>query len=116
VAHKTSVSPARLDRLKQLYNEQRQALASYAAAEDAIAAAEQGITAAKLRVKEAHEQVEAAYQVLVGLMGTTVASELVGRRPSKMRTPSVRRNPAGDGDGAAPEATDPNGELAPAVA
>jgi hypothetical protein len=116
VARKTSISPARLDRLKELYNEQRRALVSYAAAEDATDAAERGVAAAKQRLKDAQAQVETAYEILVGLMGASAAAELTGRRASRTRTTATRGNQDGHGDGATLGNEDTNGDVARAVA
>lgn len=85
MARKTAVPSEQLDRLKDLYNQQRGALVALAAADDAVAAAEQTLAAGQQGVKDAHAGVETAYQALVELMGPAAAAGLTGRRANGKR-------------------------------
>jgi outer membrane protein TolC len=86
VARKTTVPGDQLDRLKQVYTDQRDALVTLAAAEEAVAAAKTNLAAAEQAVKDAEGTADAAYQALVDLMGAKVAAQLTGRRPTSRRT------------------------------
>ena len=90
MGRKTAVPADQLDRLKDLYNQQRDALAALAAAEEAVTAAEDTLTSAQLGLKEAQAGAEAAYQALVDLMGAAAAAELTGRRSNRNRATTGR--------------------------
>jgi hypothetical protein len=90
VARKTAVPAEHLDRLKDLYNQQRDALAVLATAEEAVTAAENTLTSAQLGLKEAQAGAETAYQALVDLMGAAAAAELTGRRSNRNRPTTGR--------------------------
>ena len=93
MGRKTAVPADHLDRLKDLYNQQRDALAALAAAEEAVTVAEDALTSAQLGLKEAQAGAEAAYQALVDLMGAAAAADLTGRRSNRNRA-TTGRGPA----------------------
>lgn len=109
VARKTSVPSEHVERLKELYSQQREALMAFAAANDAVCAAEAAIVAAQQALKEARGGADAAYQTLVELMGSATAAKLTGRRRNRARASSAE-SPQQDRD--LPEAT---GAVAPAA-
>ncbi len=86
MARKTTVPGDQLDRLKQVYTDQRDALVTLAAADEAVAAAKTNLAVANKAVKDAEAAADAAYQALVDLMGAKVAAQLTGRRPTSRRT------------------------------
>jgi hypothetical protein len=90
VGRKTALPADQLGRLKDLYNQQRDALAALAAAEEAVTAAEHTLTSAQLGLKEAQAGAETAYQALVDLMGPDAAAELTGRRFNRKRATTAR--------------------------
>ena len=90
MGRKTALPADQLGRLKDLYNQQRDALAALAAAEEAVTAAEHTLTSAQLGLKEAQAGAETAYQALVDLMGADAAAELTGRRSNRKRAATAR--------------------------
>jgi hypothetical protein len=90
VGRKTALPADQLGRLKDLYNQQRDALAALAAAEEAVTAADHTLTSAQLGLKEAQAGAETAYQALVDLMGADAAAELTGRRSNRKRATTAR--------------------------
>lgn len=91
MARKTGVPADQLDRLKQLYNEQRDALVALATADDAVTEAQALAATAEHAVKDAQAEAESAYQALVDLMGAGAAAELTGRRTPTRRGASARK-------------------------
>ena len=90
MGRKTALPADQLDRLKDIYNRQRDALGVLAAAEEAVTAAEYTLTSAQLGLKEAQAGAETAYQALVDLMGADAAAELTGRRYNRKRATTGR--------------------------
>ncbi|MGO9956526.1 MAG: hypothetical protein ACLP50_11170 [Solirubrobacteraceae bacterium] len=102
VARKTTVPGNQLDRLKQLYTQQRDALTTLAAADQAVTGAKTTLAGAEQAVKDAQANADVAYQTLVDLTGANVAAELTGRGTPNRRGASTRKTQAEPGglDGA----------------
>lgn len=90
VARKTSIPSEQIERLKDLYNRQRETLVALAAAHDAVSAAEATLAAAQQGLRDAQSDAERAYQALVDLMGADAAAKLTGRRSNGKRASSTR--------------------------
>jgi hypothetical protein len=90
VARKTTVPGDQLDRLKQLYTDQRDALVTLAAADQAVTGAKTTLASAEQAVKDAQANADAAYQALVELTGANLAAELTGRRAPNRRATTAR--------------------------
>ncbi len=90
MARKTTVPGDQLDRLKQLYAEQRDALLTLAAADEAVTGAKTTLADAEQGVKDAQANADAAYQALVELTGANLAAELTGRRAPNRRATTTR--------------------------
>lgn len=91
MARKTAVPAEQLARLKDLYNQQRDALMELAAAEEAVGVAEETLAVAQQGLKEARGGVDTAYQAVVDLIGTAAAAELTGRRANGKRAATTGR-------------------------
>ena len=87
MARKTAVPSDQLERLRDLYNQERGALVALANAEQIVSGREDELDAARRAVKEAQAGADAAYQELVDLVGAGVAAELTGRSKNGTRRP-----------------------------
>jgi hypothetical protein len=85
MARKTAIPSQQMERLKELYNQERDALVGLATAQGVVSSAEEGLRAAQRALREAQSGVDAAYQALVALTGPSVAAELTGRGRSGSR-------------------------------
>ncbi|MGO9899916.1 MAG: hypothetical protein ACLP0J_09530 [Solirubrobacteraceae bacterium] len=90
MARKTTVPGDQLDRLKQLYTDQRDALVTLTAADEAVTDAKTNLTDAEQAVKDAQANADTAYQALVDLVGANLAAELTGRRAPNRRATTAR--------------------------
>jgi len=90
VARKTSIPSEQIERLKDLYNRQRDTLVALAAAHDVVSAAEATLAAAQQGLRDAQSDAERAYQALVDLMGVDAAAKLTGRRSNGKRASPTR--------------------------
>lgn len=79
MARKTAIPSQQLERLKELYKQERDALVALATAQEVVSSAEGGLSAAQQALREAQSGADAAYQALVALVGASVAAELTGR-------------------------------------
>jgi hypothetical protein len=91
VARKTAVPADQLDRLRNLYNQERGALVALANAEQTVSGREEEFDAARRALKEARAGANAAYQDLVDLVGAGVAAELSRRGKTGNQRPRERR-------------------------
>ena len=96
MARKIAVPAQQLARLKELYNQEREALAALARAQEVASAAEEDLGVAQRALKVAQSGVEAAYQALVALVGASVAAELTGRNRSGSRSRAAKHSNGGD--------------------
>lgn len=85
MARKTAVPSEQLDRLKELYHQEREALIALASAEEVVGCAEQDVAVAQAALKEAQAAVDVVYQALARLVGPALAAELTGRRKTGKR-------------------------------
>jgi hypothetical protein len=113
---KIAVPAEQLDRLKDLYNQERDALVVLAHAEETVTSAEQHLAVAQEALREAQAGADAAYQALVGLVGPGLAAELTGRGKTGKRS----SRPTVPGGGAtersrAPEDGSERGDVPPAA-
>ncbi len=83
---KVAVPAEQLDRLKDLYNQERDALVALAHAEEKVTNAEHDVAVAQRALGDAQAGADAAYQALVGLVGTGLAAELTGRGKTGKRS------------------------------
>ena len=90
MARKTGVPADQLDRLRDLYNQERSALVALANAEQIVSGREDELDVARRALKDAQAGADAAYQHLVELVGASVASELTGRCKVGGRRPRDR--------------------------
>ena len=90
VARKTAVPADQLDRLRDLYNQERNALVALANAEQIVSDREDELDAARRALKEAQAGADVVYQDLVELVGAGVAAELTGRGKTGGRRPRDR--------------------------
>lgn len=98
MARKTAIPSQQLERLKELYNQEREALVALARAQEGVSNAEGAVAAAQQALKEAQSGVDAAYQTLVALVGASVAAELTGRNRSTARRTRPQQPHRGDDD------------------
>lgn len=97
MARRTAIPSQQLERLKELYSQEREALVALAKAQDVVRNAEMDVVSAQRALKEAQSGVDAAYQALVALVGATVAAELTGRsRGAARRARPEQPNRRGD--------------------
>jgi hypothetical protein len=96
MARKIAIPSEQLDRLKVLYDQEREALVALATAQAVANNAEDGLDAARRVLKEAQSGVEVAYQALVALVGAGVAAELTGRSAGGSRRGGEKRADGGD--------------------
>lgn len=87
MARKTAIPAEQLDRLKDLYGQERKALVALASAEESVDRSEQDVAVAQEALKNAQAGVDSAYQALVGLVGSGVAAALTGREHTARRSP-----------------------------
>lgn len=78
-------------RLKQLYADQRAALAALADADNAVTTAQTNLANAQQAVQDAQANATAAYHALVNLIGAAAAETLTGRRPPTTRHTTPRK-------------------------
>lgn len=90
MARKTAVPADQLDRLRDLYNQERSALVALANAEQIVNDREDELDAARRALKDAQAGADVVYQDLVELVGSSVAAELTGRGKTGGRRPRDR--------------------------
>lgn len=97
MARKSAIPSQQLERLKELYNQEREALLALARAQEGVSSAEEDVAAAQETLKEAQSGVDAAYHALVALVGASVAAELTGRNPGAARRTRAQHPDRSDG-------------------
>lgn len=120
MARKIAVPAEQLDRLKDLYNQEREALVALARAEEVVGSAEQDVAVAQGALREARAGADGAYQALVALVGASLAAELTGRGKTGKRSsqPTVaggRATKRQQERSRAPEDVSDSGDVPPAA-
>ena len=115
MARKIAVPSEQLERLKELYSQEREALVTLASAQEVVSSAEEGLGAAQQVLKDAQSGVDAAYQALVALVGASVAAELTGRNRSGSRRARAKHPDGGGTAGADRSLASRDHEASPAV-
>ncbi len=113
---KIAVPAEQLDRLKDLYNQEREALVALAHAEETVGSAEQDVAVAQEALREAQAGADGAYQALAALVGTSLAAELTGRGKTGKRSsrPTVPGGRATERERSrAPEDGSDSGDVSP---